>query len=94
MLPFPNLVVVDAAHFKELGLVIDHFLPREAGEGIIFHQENGFLRADFLAETAKDAAQHIDFEFLGRLFDIAGVGRTLGSGRGDANGFWGANEFA
>src|ERR1022692_1589774 len=62
LLPFLNARMF-SAQCQQLLLVVNHLLPRPAGERIIAHQKDRLLRADFLAKTAKDAAQHVDLEF-------------------------------
>src|ERR1051325_304682 len=51
---------VRAAEGKEFFLVVNQLLAREAGERIVFLQEDRLLRADFLAIAAEDAAEHVD----------------------------------
>src|ERR1039457_4070087 len=60
-LVFPLLdAAVCAAEREEFFLVVNHFITARAGERIILLQENGLLRADFLAKAAENAAEHVD----------------------------------
>src|SRR5712691_7839487 len=71
-----------------------HVLASEAGDGVIFAQENCLFRTNFLAHAAEDAAYHIDIEFLRIFFDF---GKSVGRwnfARNDFNGAWRTNEFA
>src|SRR5436190_23768224 len=70
VLPFADLVMVNAAERQQFLLVIDHFLTRLPGERIILHQENRFLGTNFLAITTEDAAEHVYLKFLRRLLDV------------------------
>src|SRR5438552_19028344 len=65
LLPLADLVQMDAAQRQQFFFVINQFFSRRARERVIFHQENGFFGADFLAIAAKDAAQHVDLKLLG-----------------------------
>src|SRR4051794_33134709 len=85
---------MSTAESEELFFVVNEFLPRAAGEGIVLHEEDRFFRADFLAVAAKNAAEHIDLKFFGSFFDIANLGAPFRAGRFDTNGFWRAYEFA
>src|SRR5581483_9195929 len=92
--PLLNLVLMNAAQMEQLFLVVDHLLPARAGQGIILHQKNRLLRADFLAKAAEDAPEHVDLKFLRPLLHVAGLRRAARAGRSDANGLRRADEFA
>src|SRR5438309_12027165 len=83
--PLANLVLMDPAQREQLFFVIDHLIAASANERIVLHQENGFLGADLLAITAKDAAQHVDLKFPGGFFDVANFRAAWRAGRGDAD---------
>src|SRR5262245_21607631 len=78
----------------KLFLVVNKFLPREAGEGIVLQQEDRFLRTHLLAIAAKNAAKHVDLKFLWRFFHIARFRRASGSGGRNANRLGWTNKFA
>ena len=61
----------DAADLKQLLLVVHHLGARQPGNRVIFAQENGLFRADLLAHSTKNAANHVDIEFARILFDLA-----------------------
>ncbi len=52
-----------------------HVFTRESGDGVIFAQEDGLLRADLFAHAAENAADHVDIEFFRVFFDF---GETIG----------------
>ena len=82
-----------AAKTQKFVFMIDHFLPRLAGQRVVFLKKNGFLRTDFLTITAKDATEHVDLE-VGRLFfHVAGLFIDGGAGRLNANCSRRANKF-
>src|SRR5438876_8137443 len=60
LLPLAGFVLMNATERQQFFLVVDHLFPTGADERVIFHQENGFFRANFLAITAEDAAKHIN----------------------------------
>src|SRR4051812_40159634 len=68
--PLEVLVRQRAAELIEPVLVVDHLLAGVAGHRILLLQEDRLLRADLLAHAAVNAAQHVDFEFLRRAFDV------------------------
>ena len=70
-----------AAQLVELLLVVDHLGAGDAGDRVIFPQEDGLLGADFLAQAAVDAADHVDLEFLRPLLDLGELDRPPGSPR-------------
>src|SRR6266852_5053362 len=92
VLPFLD-ATVNAAERQQFLFVVDHFFAREADQRIIFHQENRFLRADFLAIAAEDAAQHVNLKFLWRLLDVAHLRRAVRSRRRDPNGLGRTHEL-
>jgi len=52
-----------AADLIETLFVIHHFRTAFAGHGVIFAEEDGLLRADFLTHAAVNAAGHVDIKF-------------------------------
>src|SRR6267143_2243211 len=46
--PLLDAVVVDAAKREQFFLVVNHLLAAGAGQRIVFHQEDSFLRTDLL----------------------------------------------
>src|SRR5688572_28337447 len=86
--------MVDATKGEQLFLIVNHLFAGGAGQRIILHQKNGFLGTYFLAIAAKDAAQHVDLEFLWRFLDVADFRRARWAGGIDANGFRRAYELA
>src|ERR1022692_3729632 len=95
-LEFPFLDAgADAAKREQFFLVVNHLFAAGAGERVVLLQKDRFLRANFLAEAAKDAAQHVDLKFLRHLFRVGAVGGFAKfAGRRDADGFRRANKFA
>src|SRR5438270_12513653 len=85
---------MDATQLEKLFFVVNHFAASEAGQGIIFHEEDGLFRTDLLAITAENAAQHVNLEFLGRLLDVSNLGRSCGAGRNYSNRFGWTDKFA
>ena len=75
-LPLSDLILMNAAQGQQLFFVVDHLFPAQAVEGVIFHQENRFFRAHFLAKAAEDAAKHADFKFAGRFLHVADLRRA------------------
>src|SRR4029453_3381011 len=59
-----------SADLEKFFLVMHHVGTGEAGDGIIFAQENRLLRTNFLAHPAVNAADHVDIEFLRKFFDL------------------------
>src|SRR5208283_803096 len=49
LLPLADFIPVDAAQGQQFFFVVNHLAAARTGQGIIFHQEDGFLGADFLA---------------------------------------------
>src|SRR5438045_1586859 len=66
------------AEREEFLFVVDHLFASEAAERIVLLQEDRFLRADFLAEAAENAAEHVDFELLRHLLRVGAVGDFAG----------------
>jgi hypothetical protein len=60
----------EPSELVQLGLVVNHFCTGLAGNGVVFAEVNGLFRADLLAQTAVDAAGHVDEKFLGRLLHL------------------------
>src|SRR6185369_1066622 len=89
----PSLVLMDSAQRKQLFFVVDHLGAAGAGQRVIFQKENRFLRANFLAEAAEDAAKHVDVKFFGGLFHIAGFGSSSRPWRNNVNGFGRTDEL-
>src|SRR5438093_155424 len=86
---------MNAAEFEQLFSVVNHLRAARAGERIILLQEDGFLRADFLAEAAENAAKHVDLEFLRHLLRVRAVGRLARrTGRRDLDGLGRADKLA
>src|SRR5438309_90576 len=54
--PFEDDAVHDTADLEQLVLVMHHVFAGEASDRVIFAEEDGLLRADFLAHAAVDAA--------------------------------------
>src|SRR5690242_771366 len=77
--PFADLVLVHPAQREQLFLVVDHLFAADAGQGIIFHQEDRFFRAHLLAEPTEDAAEHVDLEIFWRFLHVAYFGRATRS---------------
>ncbi len=71
VVPLVNQSGHDTAKFVKLLLVVHHLLPGQAGDGVIFAQEDGLFRANLFTESAIDAADHIDLEFLWKFLDLA-----------------------
>ena len=61
----------DTAYLEQLLLVVHHLGSGKSGNRVVFAQENGLLRADFLAHPAKDAANHVDIELARIFLDLA-----------------------
>jgi len=83
-----------AAEFPEFVDVVNHFCSGEACNGIILSEVDRLLGADFLAEPAIDATDHVDIKTLGAFFYLAPAfigGNFLGV---DGNSAGRANEFA
>src|SRR6185436_9190559 len=58
-------------------------------------QEDRFFGAYFLAITAEDAAEHVDFEFERHLLGVRAVGLEAAvAGRNDPDGLGRTDEFA
>src|SRR5437870_12504016 len=93
---FPLLnACVDTAEGEEFFFVVNHFLAARAGERVVLHQEDCFLRADFLAEAAENAAKHVDLEFLRHLLRVWAVSELPDRARwNNFNGLWRTDEFA
>src|SRR6266545_4117527 len=68
--PFQYHAMHHSADLEESFLVMHHIGTREAGDGVIFAQENRLLRTNFLTHPAVNAADHVDIEFLRKLFDL------------------------
>src|SRR3982074_2353924 len=71
-----------------------HLFARKAGDGVIFAQINRLFRANLLAHAAKNAADHVDIEFLRILLDLAKPIGRWNLARRDLDGAWRTNEFA
>ena len=84
-LPFVDLVIVRTAQCQQLLFVIQEFLAGKAGEGIVVLKENRLFGTDLLAKAAEDAPDHVDLEFPGGFFDVAGLRRTSGARRSNLN---------
>src|SRR4029453_2232059 len=65
LVPFQHYAVHDAADLKELLLVMHHVGAGESSDGVVFPQKNGLLGANLLTHPTKNAADHVDIEFLG-----------------------------
>src|SRR5262245_19315158 len=81
-LPLLYFVVVDAPERQQFFFVVYKVLSCRSCQRIVFHQENGFLRAHFLTKTAEDAPKHVDLKLLRSLFNITRFGSPCGT-RGD-----------
>ena len=73
---------------------MNHLGAIEARDGVILAEENGFFGADLLAETAVDAAGHVDIELLGTLLHLAPFVVLRDFHRLDSDRTWRANELA
>lgn len=93
-LPLPMFVFVHAAHFEEFFLFEDELVAAEARYGISILQKYRFLGADFFAESAVDAAQHIELELFGFFFNVGVGGVGVNLLWRDANGLGRADELA
>ena len=93
LVPLVDQSLAGAAHFVELGLVVDGLGLVRGGEQVILAHEDGLFRAGFLTHAAVDAAEHVDLEFLGRFFHLA-PGAFLDGAGGDGDGAGRADEFA
>ncbi len=71
VVPLVNQAGHYTAEFIKLLLVVHHLLPCQAGDCVIFSQEDGLFRANLFAQTAVDAAYHVDLEFLRKFLDLA-----------------------
>ena len=95
LVPLVMLVGQGSAKFVKLGFVVDHFLPRVAGGGVLIEKKNGFLRTNLLAISTVNATEHVDFEFLRSLLDVFAILLFFGNRtRSNPNGFRRTNEFA
>ena len=84
----------DSADFEQFLLVMHHVRAREAGDGIILAQKDRLLRANLLAHTAENAADHVDIELLRIFLDF---GEAICGGDFAGNDFdrtWRTDEFA
>src|SRR5215471_15761053 len=59
-----------SADLEKFFLVMYHVSTSEAGDGVIFAQENCLLRTNLFAHPAIDAADHVDVEFVREFFDF------------------------
>src|SRR4051812_24198993 len=66
----------NAAQLVELLLVVYHLRARDAGDRIVFAQEDRLFGTNLLAHAAVDAADHVDVELLGSLLDLGEPGLT------------------
>src|SRR3984893_3643802 len=71
--------------FIKLLFIVNHFLPAQPCYRVIFAQEKRFVGADFFAQPAVDAANHVDLKFLRKFFDLS-PSALLGN-------FTGANRY-
>ena len=95
LVPLIVLVRERPAEFVELIFVVHHLGAGVAGHRVLVLEEDRFLRADFLAEPAVNAAEHVDIEGLRGFFDVHAVGLVSGDFAGrDPDGFGRADEFA
>src|ERR1700740_3657997 len=69
--PLENKAGHYTAKFVELLFVMHHLLSGQAGDGVIFAQEDGLFRANFFAQPAVNAADHIDLKRLREFFHLA-----------------------
>jgi len=83
-----------ATEGQELFFVEHHLFAGHAVDGVGLHQEDRFFGADFLAQAAVDASEHVDLKFFWAFFNVACAGQAVGSGRGDADGFGRADKLA
>src|SRR5213595_1734451 len=74
-------------------LVVHHVSTSEAGDGVIFAQENCLLRTNLFAHPAVDAADHVDVEFLRKFFDFGEAVAWGNLARNNFNRAWRTNEF-
>ena len=83
-----------AAHFVEFLFVVNHVGARVTGNRKHVLQPDGFLGANLLAESAINAAEHVDFKFARGFLDVR-VGRVGGDFAGrDADGLGRTDKFA
>ncbi len=73
--------------------MINHFFPGFTGQGVVFLKEDSLFRADFLAKSTEDTAEHVDFEISWLLLDVARGFIHFWPGRRDLNCLWRANEL-
>src|SRR5215510_14343285 len=69
--PLVNEPRHDAPQFIEFFLVVDHLMPGQTRYRVVLAQENRLLGADFFAQPAVNAADHVDFELLRIFFDLS-----------------------
>ena len=75
--------------------MVNHLGAGVAGHRVLVLEEDRFFRADFLAEPAVNAAEHVDVEGLRGFFDVRAVSLVGGDFAGrDADRFGRADEFA
>lgn len=96
LIPLVVIVREGAAEFVELFLVVDHFFAGVTGRRKDILEDDRLFRADFFAESAVDAAEHIDVELLRCLFDVGAVRIffVVDFAGLHPNGFWRADELA
>src|SRR5438093_9043028 len=94
VLPFLD-AAMDAAQGEQLLFVVNQLGAALGGQRIVFQQEDGFLRANLLAETTEDATEHVDLKFARHLFGVGAIRRrTRGTRRRNLNRLGRADEFA
>lgn len=65
------MVVVNSTEREQLLNVIYHLFAAAACQGVVLHEEYGFFRAYFLAKSAINASQHVDFKLARAFFHVA-----------------------
>jgi hypothetical protein len=68
--PFQDDAVHHAADLQQFVLVMHHLFASEAGNGVIFSEENRLLGANLFAHAAVNAANHVDVEFIRIFLDL------------------------
>jgi len=92
-LPFHNFILMHPAERQKLFHVKNHFFPAQAIQRIIIFEKDGFFGAYLLAESAEDAAEHVNFKLSRPFLNIANIWKWLRPRGRYSDGFWRANKL-
>ena len=94
VVPFVDKAHARSANLVEAFFIVNHVGALGAGDDVVGAEIYGLFGTDFLAHAAVDAADHIDFKFLGALFHLGPFVIGWDFGGNNLDGLRRADEFA